>query len=66
MIVKAGKFKMRIVTWALVMGEKGMDLDEARKRVFKGITGVEGTTKEFRQINRMLKRHPVFKPFDLD
>ena len=68
-IVKAGKFMMRIITWVMVTGDnygKGVDPDEARKRVFKGITGVEGTRKEFKKINAMLRKYRVFKPFDLE
>ena len=45
---------------------KGFDPVEARKKVFKGVTGVEGTREEFERINEMLRQYPVFKPFDLE
>ena len=58
-IVRAGKFMMRILTWVIVAP------DTNDKSVFKGITGVEGTLKEFKKINALLKRYPVYPPFDL-
>lgn len=61
--VRAGKFMMRILTYVLV--SKEMPSEEA-SRVFKGITSVEGTDEEFREINRLLERFPVFKKFDLN
>ncbi|MCK4260818.1 MAG: hypothetical protein KAX49_17710 [Halanaerobiales bacterium] len=33
--------------------------------VFKGITGVEGNLKEFKKINALLRKYPVYSPFDL-
>ncbi len=71
-VVKAGKFMMSLVSFAIVANEsngnlgKGLDWEEARKRVFKGMTQVEGTTRDFRQINEMLSRIPVFKPFEIE
>ena len=35
------------------------------KSVFKGISRVEGSIKDFRDINALLARYPVFRPFDL-
>ena len=73
-VVKAGKFMMRIVTFAMVTIEdkdngylgKGLDWEKARKKVFKGITGVEGTPEEFKQINEMLTRIPAYKKFEIE
>jgi len=59
--VRAGKFIMCVVTWVIMS-----DGTEApRKRIFKGITSVEGTKKEFKKINALLRKYPVFPPFDL-
>ncbi len=71
-IVNAGKFMMSLVSFAIVANEgkgnlgKGLDWEEARDRVFKGMTQVEGTPEEFAQINEMLSRIPVFKPFEIE
>ena len=69
-IVGAGKFMMRIVTFKLLTNKeilgKPLDWEEARKKVFKRITGVEGTPKEFRRINKMLGGCPVFKQFEIE
>ncbi len=71
-VIKAGKFMMRLVTFAIVADEgkgnlgKGLNWEEARGRVFKGMTQVDGTKEEFRQINEMLSRIPVFKPFEIE
>lgn len=69
-VVRAGKFMMRIVTFMLltdksILGEP-LDWDDARKRVFKGITGVEASPEEFRKINEQLKRCPVYKQFKIE
>ena len=50
---------MRILTWVIVA------LDVNDKSVFKGITGVEGSLKESKKINALLKKYPVYPPFDL-
>lgn len=69
-VVKAGKFQMRLVTFMFVTNGKifkePMDWDEARNKVFKGITGVEATEKEFKEINTRLKRCPVYKSFKIE
>ena len=69
-VVRAGKFQMRLVTFMLVTNGKilkePMSWDEARDKVFKGITGVEATDEEFREINTRLKRCPVYKPFKIE
>ena len=54
--VKAGKFMMCICAYAIAAPDKS---------VFKGITSVEGNLKDFRDINALLARYPVFRPFDL-
>ena len=61
---------MCIISWVVVTNTneatgKGLDPIEARRRVFKGITGVEGTREEFEKINEMLEQYPVFPPFDI-
>lgn len=69
-VVKAGKFQMCLISWVIAtntdetMG-KGLDPIEARRKIFEGITGVEGTREEFERINEMLDRYPIFKKFDL-
>ena len=66
--VRAGKFMMRLITFAVVVdgGDgKGLEWEEARKKVFRGITAVEGTPEEFERINEMLRRYPVFKEFGI-
>ena len=68
--VRAGKFQMCLISWVIATNTneatgKGLDPIEARKRIFKGITGVEGTREEFEKINEMLERYPIFKKFDL-
>lgn len=68
--VRAGKFMMRLVTFMLVTNDeilgKPLDWEEARKKVFKGITAVEGTPEEFKRINEMLRRCPVYKKFEIE
>ena len=69
-VVRAGKFMMRLITWVIATNTNeatgmGLDPKEARRLVFKGITGVEGTREEFEKINEMLDRYPIFKKFDL-
>ena len=54
-VVRAGKFTMCIVAFAMT-GEES---------VFKGISGVEGNHKEFKDLNVLLKKYPVYPPFDL-
>ena len=70
-VVRAGKFMMRLITWVIATNTneatgKGLDPIEARRIVFKGITGVEGTREEFEKINEMLDRYPIFKKFVLE
>ena len=70
MTVRAGKFMMCLISWVIATNTneatgKGLDPIEARRKIFKGITGVEGTPKEFAEINEMLGRYPIFKKFDL-
>ena len=62
--VRAGKFMMKLTTW--VIASKDLDPIEARDKIFKGITGVEGTKEEFERINEMLEKYPIFKKFDLE
>ena len=73
-VVRGGKFMMRLVTFAVLttkdedngyIGEP-LDWEEARKRIFRGITAVEATTEEFKRINEMLRRIPVFKEFKIE
>ena len=54
-VVRAGKFTMCIVAYAL----SGED------NVFQGITGVEGNLKEFRDLNALLTKYPVYPQFDV-
>jgi len=54
-VVRAGKFTMCIVAFAMT-GEDS---------VFQGITGVEGTLQEFRDLNALLEKYPVHPFFDL-
>ena len=55
MIVRAGKFTMCIVAYAM-SGEDS---------VFQGITGVEGSLKEFEDLNALLTKYPVYPQFDV-
>lgn len=68
--VRAGKFIMRLITFMLVTDDKilgkPLDWEEARKEVFKRITAVEATPEEFKRINEMLRRCPVFKQFEIE
>ena len=61
--VRAGKFMMRILTWAMLAD--GKNNESIKKKVFKGITAVEGTDKEFKEINSLLRRYPVFPHFEI-
>ena len=54
-VVRAGKFTMCIVAFAMTGDES----------VFKGISGVEGNLKEFKDLNILLKKYPVYPPFNL-
>ena len=54
-VVRAGKFTMCVVAYA-------MSGDDS---VFKGISGVEGSLKEFQDLNELLAKHPVYPPFDV-
>ncbi|MGB7533012.1 MAG: hypothetical protein WA977_08595 [Halobacteriota archaeon] len=54
-VVRAGKFTMCIVAFAM-SGEDS---------VFQGITGVEGSLQEFRDLNALLEKYPVYPFFDL-
>lgn len=69
-VVRAGKFLMRLVTFRFIMDGKvfkdPLGWEEARNKVFKGITGVEATTAEFREINEKLRTCPVFLPFKIE
>lgn len=63
--VRAGKFSMCLISWVIATDPKGeLDPKEARKEIFKGITGVNGTPEEFEKINEMLERYPIFKKFE--
>jgi hypothetical protein len=55
---------MKMITF--VIASKDLGIEEARRKIFKGITGVEGTKEEFERINEMLKKYPIFKKFDLE
>lgn len=54
-VVRAGKFTMCIVAYAISGDDK----------VFKGISGVEGSIKEFKELNVLLAKYPVYPPFNL-
>lgn len=54
-VVRAGKFTMCIVAYAMSGDDKA----------FKGISGVEGNLKEFEELNMLLEKYPVFPFFDL-
>lgn len=55
-IVRAGKFMMLILAWVIATSTVN------DKTVFKGITGVEGSLKEFKKINALLKKCPISPP----
>ena len=57
--VRTGKFMMLIIARVLV------PQNASDKSVFHNITSVEGTLKEFKDVNTLLEKYPVFPPFDL-
>lgn len=69
-VVRAGKFMMSIVTFKLLTNDeisgKPLGWEEARKKVFRGISAVEATPEEFKRINEMLRKCPVFKEFETE
>ena len=54
-VVRAGKFTMCIIAFAISGDDK----------TFKGISGVEGSLKEFKDLNKLLKKYPAYPPFNL-